>query len=79
MRSQVERIGRNNQETQRGVIPNEEKAEALSSSQFLAAKKTQAESRGGFFRRRRNSRRSKSLGKVSFCSFFMRNRTTYLC
>ncbi|XP_047738388.1 tight junction protein ZO-2 [Hyalella azteca] len=62
---QVERIGRNNQETQRGTIPNRARAEELATAQFNAAKKeqTQSESRSGFFKRRRNSRRSKSLGK----------------
>ncbi|XP_076054109.1 zonula occludens-like protein polychaetoid isoform X19 [Oratosquilla oratoria] len=62
---QVHRIGRNNQETQKGVIPNKARAEELATAQFNAAKKeqTQSESRGGFFKRRRNSRRSKSLGK----------------
>ncbi|KAF2358834.1 Guanylate kinase/L-type calcium channel beta subunit [Trinorchestia longiramus] len=62
---QVERMGRNNQETQRGTIPNKARAEELATAQFNAAKKeqTQSESRSGFFKRRRNSRRSKSLGK----------------
>lgn len=63
---QVHRIGRNNQETQKGIIPNKARAEELATAQFNAAKKeqTQSESRSGFFKRRRNSRRSKSLGKV---------------
>ncbi|XP_042862802.1 tight junction protein ZO-1-like isoform X13 [Penaeus japonicus] len=62
---QVHRIGRNNQETQKGIIPNKARAEELATAQFNAAKKeqTQSESRSGFFKRRRNSRRSKSLGK----------------
>ncbi|XP_071514345.1 tight junction protein ZO-3 isoform X17 [Panulirus ornatus] len=62
---QVHRIGRNNQETQNGIIPNKARAEELATAQFNAAKKeqTQSESRSGFFKRRRNSRRSKSLGK----------------
>ncbi|KAK4292853.1 hypothetical protein Pmani_034414 [Petrolisthes manimaculis] len=62
---QVHRIGRNNQETQKGIVPNKARAEELATAQFNAAKKeqTQSESRGGFFKRRRNSRRSKSLGK----------------
>ncbi|CAL4145261.1 unnamed protein product, partial [Meganyctiphanes norvegica] len=62
---QVHRIGRNNQETQKGTVPNKARAEELATAQFNAAKKeqTQSESRGGFFKRRRNSRRSKSLGK----------------
>ncbi|KAG0696711.1 Tight junction protein ZO-2 [Chionoecetes opilio] len=64
---QVHRIGRNNQETQKGIIPNKARAEELATAQFNAAKKeqTQSESRSGFFKRRRNSRRSKSLGKAS--------------
>ncbi|XP_069952177.1 tight junction protein ZO-1 isoform X2 [Cherax quadricarinatus] len=62
---QVHRIGRNNQDTQKGIIPNKARAEELATAQFNAAKKeqTQSESRSGFFKRRRNSRRSKSLGK----------------
>ncbi|XP_018322344.1 tight junction protein ZO-1 [Agrilus planipennis] len=63
---QVFRIGRNNQEVQKGIIPNKARAEELATAQFNATKKEMSanESRGSFFRRRRNSnRRSKSLGK----------------
>lgn len=61
-------VGRNNQEVQKGIIPNKARAEELATAQFNATKKelTASESRGSFFRRRRNShRRSKSLSKVS--------------
>lgn len=64
---QVFRIGRNNQEVQKGIIPNKSRAEELATAQFNATKKelTASESRGSFFRRRRGShRRSKSLGRV---------------
>ncbi|KAK7793631.1 hypothetical protein R5R35_004861 [Gryllus longicercus] len=63
---QVFRIGRNNQEVQKGIIPNKSRAEELATAQFNATKKelTASESRGSFFRRRRGShRRSKSLGR----------------
>ncbi|XP_049776224.1 tight junction protein ZO-1 isoform X5 [Schistocerca cancellata] len=63
---QVFRIGRNNQEVQKGIIPNKARAEELATAQFNATKKelTASESRGSFFRRRRGShRRSKSLGR----------------
>nr|CAH7718510.1 unnamed protein product [Callosobruchus chinensis] len=63
---QVFRIGRNNQEVQKGIIPNKSRAEELATAQFNATKKEMSanESRGSFFRRRRSSnRRSKSLGK----------------
>ncbi|XP_054012013.1 tight junction protein ZO-1 isoform X4 [Hylaeus anthracinus] len=63
---QVFRIGRNNQEVQKGIIPNKARAEELATAQFNATKKEQSasESRGSFFRRRRSShRRSKSLGR----------------
>ncbi|XP_053594101.1 tight junction protein ZO-1 isoform X2 [Microplitis demolitor] len=64
---QVFRIGRNNQEVQKGIIPNKVRAEELATAQFNATKKelsTSSESRGSFFRRRRGShRRSKSLGR----------------
>lgn len=59
--------GRNNTEVQKGIIPNKARAEELATAQFNASKKEQStsESRGSFFRRRRNShRRSKSLGRV---------------
>lgn len=64
---QVFRIGRNNQEVQKGIIPNKARAEELATAQFNATKKelSASESRGSFFRRRRGShRRSKSLGRV---------------
>lgn len=64
---QVYRIGRNNQEVQKGIIPNKARAEELATAQFNATKKelSASESRGSFFRRRRGShRRSKSLGRV---------------
>ncbi|XP_073994050.1 zonula occludens-like protein polychaetoid isoform X3 [Rhodnius prolixus] len=63
---QVYRIGRSNQEVQKGIIPNKARAEELATAQFNASKKESlsSESRGSFFRRRRNShRRSKSLSK----------------
>ncbi|KZC11268.1 Tight junction protein ZO-1, partial [Dufourea novaeangliae] len=63
---QVFRIGRNNQEVQKGIIPNKARAEELATAQFNATKKemSASESRGSFFRRRRSShRRSKSLGR----------------
>ncbi|KAF6216855.1 hypothetical protein GE061_001205 [Apolygus lucorum] len=63
---QVFRIGRNNQEVQKGIIPNKARAEELATAQFNANKKeaSNSESRGSFFRRRRSShRRSKSLSK----------------
>ncbi|KAK9497309.1 hypothetical protein O3M35_004651 [Rhynocoris fuscipes] len=62
----VYRIGRSNQEVQKGIIPNKARAEELATAQFNASKKESlsSESRGSFFRRRRNShRRSKSLSK----------------
>lgn len=58
--------GRNNQEVQKGIIPNKARAEELATAQFNATKKEMSanESRGSFFKRRRSSnRRSKSLGK----------------
>ncbi|XP_023725943.1 tight junction protein ZO-1 isoform X4 [Cryptotermes secundus] len=63
---QVFRIGRNNHEVQKGIIPNKSRAEELATAQFNATKKelTASESRGSFFRRRRGShRRSKSLSR----------------
>ncbi|GFG33860.1 hypothetical protein Cfor_12812, partial [Coptotermes formosanus] len=63
---QVYRIGENNQEVQKGIIPNKSRAEELATAQFNATKKelTASESRGSFFRRRRGShRRSKSLSR----------------
>lgn len=64
---QVFRIGRNNQEVQKGIIPNKARAEELATAQFNATKKEMnaSENKGGFFRRRKhNHRRSKSLSKV---------------
>lgn len=55
-------IGRNNQEVQKGIIPNKSRAEELATAQFNATKKEMSanESRGSFFKRRRSSnRRSK--------------------
>ncbi|KAK9883620.1 hypothetical protein WA026_001793 [Henosepilachna vigintioctopunctata] len=63
---QVFKIGRNNQEVQKGIIPNKSRAEELATAQFNATKKEMSanESRGSFFKRRRTSNmRSKSLGK----------------
>lgn len=63
---QVFRIGRNNQEVQKGIIPNKARAEELATAQFNATKKemSASENRGSFFRRRKSShRRSKSLGR----------------
>lgn len=73
---QVFRIGRNNQEVQKGIIPNKARAEELATAQFNATKKEMnaSESKGGFFRRRKhNHRRSKSLSKVIEFS-----KTTYM-
>ncbi|KAL5235807.1 hypothetical protein ACI65C_003217 [Semiaphis heraclei] len=66
---QVFRIGRNNQEVQKGIIPNKARAEELATAQFNATKKEMnaSESKGGFFRRRKhNHRRSKSLSKENW-------------
>ncbi|XP_043195405.1 tight junction protein ZO-1-like [Amphibalanus amphitrite] len=62
---QVNRIGRNNEATQKGVIPNKARAEELATAQFNAAKKehTFSETRSRLFSRKRRQRRSKSLGK----------------
>ncbi|CAG0880498.1 unnamed protein product [Darwinula stevensoni] len=64
---QVFRIGRNNQETQGGVIPNRERAEELATAQYNASKKEQEQGdrtgRGSFFRRKRIHRRAKSLSR----------------
>lgn len=64
-------LGRNNQEVQKGIIPNKARAEELATAQFNATKKElstgSSESRSSFFRRKRSThRRSKSLGKVSY-------------
>lgn len=59
--------GRNNQEVQKGIIPNKARAEELATAQFNATKKEMSttESRISFFKRKRsNHRRSKSLSKV---------------
>lgn len=66
---QVLKVGRNGQETQRGVIPNKARAEELATAQFNATKKelSDSQSRVGFFRRRRtNHRRSKSLSRENW-------------
>nr|XP_032522692.1 tight junction protein ZO-1-like [Danaus plexippus plexippus] len=63
---QVYRIGRNNQEVQKGTIPNKARAEELATAQFNATKKEMSgnDAKTNFFRRRRSThRRSKSLGK----------------
>ncbi|XP_075984641.1 zonula occludens-like protein polychaetoid isoform X2 [Anticarsia gemmatalis] len=63
---QVYRIGRTNQEVQKGTIPNKARAEELATAQFNATKKEMSGNDGkhNFFRRRRSThRRSKSLGK----------------
>ncbi|XP_048478181.1 tight junction protein ZO-1 isoform X4 [Plutella xylostella] len=64
---QVYRIGRNNQEVQKGTIPNKARAEELATAQFNATKKElsgSGDSKHNFFRRRRSThRRTKSLGK----------------
>lgn len=72
----VYRLGRNNQEIQKGSIPNKSRAESLASEQNVEkrSKKFGASSgdlnategssrRGNFFKRRRSARRSKSLCK----------------
>lgn len=61
----VYRLGRNNQEIQKGAIPNRNRAEELAAEQNAEkAKKPDPsnESRGSFFKRR-SARRSKSLSK----------------
>ncbi|KFM71564.1 Tight junction protein ZO-1, partial [Stegodyphus mimosarum] len=59
----VYRLGRTNQEIQKGVIPNRNRAEQWAQEQQNQAKKDAAsESRGSFFKRR-SARRSKSLSK----------------
>lgn len=66
---QVQRIGRNHQEMQKGVIPNKSRAEELATAQFNASKKemNSTESRGSFFRRKRSAhRRSKSLNRENW-------------
>ncbi|KAG5672084.1 hypothetical protein PVAND_002240 [Polypedilum vanderplanki] len=66
---QVMRIGRGQQELQRGIIPNKARAEELATAQFNATKKetTNTESRMNFFRRKRtNHRRSKSLSRENW-------------
>ncbi|XP_065338981.1 tight junction protein ZO-1-like isoform X6 [Cloeon dipterum] len=61
----VFRVGRNNLEAQKGIIPNKARADELAAAQLSASKKelTASESRGSFFRRRRTHRRSKSLSR----------------
>lgn len=66
---QVMRIGRGQQELQRGIIPNKARAEELATAQFNASKKelNTSESRVSFFRRKRsNHRRSKSLSRENW-------------
>lgn len=66
---QVLKVGRGQQEMQRGVIPNKSRAEELATAQFNATKKelNSSESRTSFFRRKRsNHRRSKSLSKENW-------------
>ncbi|XP_054162043.1 tight junction protein ZO-1-like isoform X2 [Oppia nitens] len=62
----VFRLGRNNQEIQKGSVPNRNRAEELSAEQCTEkSKKTDtntSERRGSFFKRR-SARRSKSLSK----------------
>ncbi|CAH2054281.1 unnamed protein product, partial [Iphiclides podalirius] len=63
---QVYRIGRSNQEVQKGIIPNKARAEELATAQFNATKKEMSgnDAKHYFFRRRRSThRRTKSLGK----------------
>uniref|UniRef100_T1J864 ZU5 domain-containing protein n=1 Tax=Strigamia maritima TaxID=126957 RepID=T1J864_STRMM len=58
---QVYRIGRNNQQTQKGIIPNKNRAEELAVERANSAKKESfSESRGSFFKRR-SARRTKIL------------------
>ncbi|KAH9638386.1 hypothetical protein HF086_004188 [Spodoptera exigua] len=56
---QVYRIGRNNQEVQKGTIPNKARAEELATAQFNATKKEMSGNDGkhNFFRRRRSTHR----------------------
>ncbi|XP_064644896.1 tight junction protein ZO-1-like isoform X2 [Lineus longissimus] len=78
---QAVRIGRNNAETQKGVIPNFNRAEQLA----LAQRKRQSRDadkennapnkRGGFFRRR-SHRRSKSLSKDHWEDVIFSNTVT---
>merc|ERR1719468_798649 len=61
-------LGRAAEQVQKGVIPNQSRAEEIATKQFNLAKKEQnhaEQSRSTFFKRRRtqNHRRSKSLGK----------------
>lgn len=66
---QVQKIGRNHQEMQKGVIPNKSRAEELATAQFNATRKelNNTESRGSFFRRKRSAhRRSKSLNRENW-------------
>lgn len=61
---QVYRLGRNNQEVQKGTIPNRSKAEELAAEQSAEKlkKAESAENRGSFFKRR-SARRSKSFSR----------------
>lgn len=60
----VHRLGRNNQDIQKGTIPNQSRAEQLASDQTAEKiKRAEAsEGRGSFFRRR-SARRSKSFSR----------------
>ena len=61
---QVSRLGRNNQEIQKGTIPNRSRAEQLAGEQAAekAKKAESAENRGSFFKRR-SARRTKSFSR----------------
>lgn len=69
----VYRLGRNNQEIQKGSIPNKSRADELATEQRMESKKSSSGTdlnlsetssrRGNFFKRRRSARRSKSLSK----------------
>ncbi|XP_067130585.1 tight junction protein ZO-1-like isoform X2 [Centruroides vittatus] len=59
----VYRLGRNNQQIQKGIIPNQSRAEEIAKSQQSQHRRDPStESRGSFFKRR-NARRSKSLSR----------------
>lgn len=71
----VYRLGRNNQEIQKGSIPNKKRADELATEQNMENRSKKSLSgtdlnttegssrRGNFFKRRRSARRSKSLSK----------------
>ncbi|XP_074661139.1 tight junction protein 1-like isoform X2 [Tubulanus polymorphus] len=64
---QAVRIGGNNQETQKGIIPNKNRAEQLALAQRQKASTTEdskeTQPKRGFFFRRKSARRTKSLSK----------------